>query len=109
MAMLWTAIRSMTSLLTSWLRVISEGRRIMFGSFPDVRCAFGGDDLPLSFVLRRDSHRRREVNGKRHNPIPALALHGIDNVSKLHLANRRPHVRSALCGMGDRRKSYRDV
>lgn len=101
MAMHWNALRSMAAPLGAWLRIISDRRRIVFGSFPDLRDAFGADDLPLSFILRRDAHRRKAGNGKRHNAAPAPARKG-NRVSSVHLTEHRAHVRSALRANADR-------
>jgi hypothetical protein len=100
-------IRSATSLLFAWLRALSDRRRILFGSFPYFRDAFDGDDLPLSFILRRDSHRRGAGNGKRHDPMPEAVLKGTGRDSGIHLSDRRVHVRSALRPNADHRDDHR--
>jgi hypothetical protein len=106
MAMQWNALRSISSPVVAWLGVLSNPGRILFGSLPNLRDAFRADGLPLSFVLRRDSNRRKVGNGKRHNPMPP-ALNGIDRVASIPVVDQRPHVRSALRANADRRKDDR--
>ena len=106
MTMHWNALRSVATPLVAWLRVVSDRSHLMFGPFPHLRDAFGANDLPLSFILRRDSHRRKVGNGKRHNPVPPPA--GKSNrVSSVHLIEHRAHVRSALRPNRDRSKHDR--
>ena len=105
MAMHWKASAT-TRLLFAWLRALLDRRRVLFGSFPYFRDAFDADDLPLSFILRRDSQRRGAGNGKRDDPMPEAVLKGIGRESGIHLAERPVHVRSALRAHADRRDHH---
>ena len=79
-----------------WLRVLSDGFPPMFGSLVRREDAFGADDLPVSFILERDSRRKKSGNGKRRYPIVVTAVKGIDRRSGVRLAAHRAHARSAL-------------
>src|SRR5687767_12366561 len=107
MAMHRNVLKSMTKRFMVWLRVFSDRRRILFGSFPDLRDAFGADGLPLSFILRRDSNAGKAGNGKRHNPVLGPVLKGVTRESNVYPAAHRVHVRSALRANADRRNDDR--
>ena len=108
MAMQWNAVGSLlTSPIVAWVRLHSDRRRILFGSLPNLGDAFRADGLPLSFVLRRDSHQREAGNGKRHKPMPPPAVKGIDRMASIHAGDHRARVRSALRANAERPKNHR--
>jgi hypothetical protein len=83
--------------------------RIVLGSFPNLRAAFSVDNLPLWFILRRDSHRRRTGNGKRHIPLPRAMSGKINQGPGIHLVPQRVYVRSALRANIDRPGRHRSA
>ncbi|HJR60433.1 MAG TPA: hypothetical protein VJ813_13560 [Vicinamibacterales bacterium] len=52
------------------LRRLLDELGMLMGSFPRLRDAFDPDELPLEFILKRDS--QTEPVGRRLKPIPAL-------------------------------------
>ena len=57
-------LKSMKSRMAPWFGVLSDRCGLMFHSFPRLGDAFGADDLPVSFILKRDSRREKSGNGK---------------------------------------------
>jgi hypothetical protein len=51
------------------LRQLLDELGMVISSFPDLRDAFDPDELPLEFILKRDS--QTEPVGRRLRPIPA--------------------------------------
>ncbi len=51
------------------LRQLLDELGMLVGSFPDLREAFDPDELPLEFILKRDS--QTEPVGRRLRPMPA--------------------------------------
>jgi hypothetical protein len=47
------------------LRRLLDEFHLLMGSFPDLRDAFDADELPLAFILRRDSRLTRASAGPR--------------------------------------------
>jgi hypothetical protein len=97
----------MKSTVAPWLRVLSARCGLMFNSFPRLGDAFGADDLPVSFVLKRDSRRERAGNGKRHYPMPSPVVKGINRASVVHGSEHRADARSTLRANADRRNNHR--
>ena len=52
------------------LRHLMDEFRLLSASFPDLRHAFDADDLPLAFILRRDSRRAKAGAGPRQAVSP---------------------------------------
>ena len=69
--------------------------RLLLGSllhFPDV---FSPDDLPISFILRRDApSNNRRRRGRRNKTTPFIRK--ADSHSKVRAAGHRPEARSTL-------------
>ena len=107
MATAWSALKWMFLPVAPWVRGLLDRRHIIFGSFPNLRGAFSADDLPLPFILRRDSLRRRAGNGKRHKPLPRLMSGRISRESGVYLAPQRIYTRSSLPANADRRGGHR--
>ena len=107
MAAPWSAIKWIFLPVAPLVRGLPDRRRIIFGSFPNLCEAFSADDLPLPFILRRDSLRRKAGNGKRHKPLPRLMSGRISRESGVYLAPQRVYTRSALPANADRRGGHR--
>ena len=101
MARDWIALESIFIPLAQWARGLSSRRLVVFGTFPSLEAAFTPDDLPLAFILRRDSHRRRTGNGKRHMR-PVRVARGIGRQHGVYVTPPRAYVRSALRANADR-------
>src|SRR5688500_14832758 len=99
-------LKSMKNLLAPWLRVLSDRCDVMFSSFSRLGGAFVAD-LPVSFILKRDSRRETPGNGKRHYPMPGPVARGMDLASSIHVAEHRPAARSTLRANSDRRSHHR--
>lgn len=52
-------------------RQLVDELKMLVGAFPDLRDAFDPDELPLEFILRRDS--QPGPLGRRPRPLPAPA------------------------------------
>ena len=100
----WNALTSAFMRLAPWLRGLPDRRRIVFGTFPSLRAAFSPDDLPLAFILRRDAHRPRAGNGKRHKRRPVALLKGISREPRVYLPPQRAYVRGTLRANVDARE-----
>ena len=82
--------------MAPWFGVLWDRCGLMFNSFPRLGDAFGADDLPVSFILKRDSRREKAGNGKWHYPRPGPVVKGIDRASGVHVAEHRADARSTL-------------
>lgn len=69
--------------------------RILLGPLPHFGDASSPDDLPISFILRRDSPRTTGRHDGRHNMMRS-AVRKVANHSRAHAAERRPEARSTL-------------
>jgi hypothetical protein len=70
---------------------------LLVGSFPDLRDAFDADELPLAFIIRRDS-RLMKASPQRRERLPLLA----------NDAARRRTMRSRTQSRRGRRKQMSD-
>ena len=59
------------------LRQLLDELHLLMGSFPDLRAAFDADELPLAFILERDSRPteasaepRRTISRPANHPVP---------------------------------------
>jgi hypothetical protein len=75
------------------LRQLLDEVHVLIGSFPDLRDAFDADELPLAFILKRDS-RRSERQLKVPKRMPASASGG--RRMKPNRAGRRAGRRKQL-------------
>lgn len=60
------------------LRGLIDEFHMLTGSFPDLRDAFDPDELPIEFILQRDSHP--EPYASPRNPVRSAAAPGIRNL-----------------------------
>jgi hypothetical protein len=68
--------------------------RFLLRSLPPIPDAFSPDDLPISFILKRDSPRNNGRRGRRHNKLPVFR--NADGRSRSRVTGRRPEARSTL-------------
>ena len=95
--------------MTKWLRIVESKKqraadrvhelvsllRIALGSLTHGSGAFSPDDLPISFILRRDSPMTKEKHGRRSTTM-SLSVRKADIHSKTHAAAGRPAARNTL-------------
>jgi hypothetical protein len=81
----------------SRLRQLLDEFHLLMGSFPDLHEAFDADELPLAFILRRDS-RLTEPSAEPSKKFSHRAIHSI---------HRRP-MSSGTHSRGGRRKQISD-
>jgi hypothetical protein len=70
------------------LRQLLDEVQMLIGAFPDLRDAFDPDELPLAFILKRDSggsEREPEGTGRRSAPVG-------DAVGRRRARTARPHA-----------------
>ena len=79
------------------LRQLLDEFHLLMGSFPDLQDAFDADDLPLAFILRRDSRLTEASAGPRQTFAPRG-----DNPIRRRTMSSRTHSR------GCRRKQMFD-
>jgi hypothetical protein len=93
-------LKSIKSHVAPWLRVLLDSCELMLNSFPRLGDAFGADNLPVAFILKRDSRREKEGNGKRHDPMPGPVVKAIDRASSVQVTEHRADARSTLRANG---------
>jgi hypothetical protein len=95
--------------MTKWVRIVESNEqraadrvhelvsrlRIALDSLTHVSEAFSQDDLPISFILRRDSPMTNERHGRRANRI-SPAVQEVDSHFRTHAATGRPGARNTL-------------
>ena len=64
------------------LHSLVDELRLLMSGLPDPKDAFDPDELPLTFILRRDSRRARRRTARRHAPNEDVSSHtqGPDDV-----------------------------
>lgn len=102
-------LKSAKGHLSPWLRVVWDYCRLMFNPFPRLWDALGEEDLPASFIVKRDSRREKAGNRKRHSPMPISVVKGMDRASAVRVAERRAEARSTLRPNADRHNHHRAV
>lgn len=102
MTMHWKLLKSVNARVAPWLRVLSDGCGLVFNSLPHLGDAGGADNLPVSFIVKRDSGRPKAGNGKRHYPMPGHVAKGIDLAPGVRVAQHRADARSTLRRHGER-------
>lgn len=70
---------------------------LLVGSFPDLRDVFDADELPLAFILRRDS-RLMKASSQRRERLPLAAN---DTVRRRTMRSRRQSRRGRRKQMSD--------
>ena len=68
--------------------------RFLLRSLPPVLDALSPDDLPISFILKRDSPRNNGRRGRRDNKL--RVFRNADGRSRSRVTGRRPEARSTL-------------
>ena len=70
-------------------RELLEEATLLVTSFPHLRDAFDKDQLPISFILRRDSDRRKAKAGRRRKMSTAARKAVSDRMTKYWAAKRK--------------------
>jgi hypothetical protein len=95
--------------MTKWLRIVEPKRhraadrvhelvsllRIALGSWTPVSGALSPDDLPISFILRRDSPMTKRRRGRRSSRT-SLSVRTAYSHFKTHAVGGRPAPRNTL-------------
>lgn len=55
----------------SRLRELADDLAVLLNACPDLRDAFDADELPISFIVRRDARRDAARTGRRKRPVSA--------------------------------------
>jgi hypothetical protein len=71
------------------LRELANELDILLRAFPDLHDAFDADELPVSFIVRRDSRRARAKGVRRQKPMSAAAKRAVSRRMKKYWAERR--------------------
>jgi hypothetical protein len=71
------------------LRELVNELNILHSAFPDLHDAFDADELPVSFIMRRDARRARAKAVPRQKPTSATAKGAVSRRAKKHWAKRR--------------------
>ena len=71
------------------LRRLLDELRLLTASFPDLRDAFDPDELPLAFILERDSTRMERSSGRTWVARPPLISGGRRATSRPASGRRR--------------------
>jgi hypothetical protein len=87
----------------AWLRARTERVQILIAFIPSLRDAFNADDLPLSFILKRDSRASEPTRKRRDCPTSARGGRGTSLVYYTHRVERRADARSGLRANADSR------
>ena len=82
----WQTVQITTQAAASRLRQLWNGLAMLMGSFPDLRDAFNPDELPLEFILKRDS--QTDPSATRLRPMPARVC-GTSRATLVHAIDRR--------------------
>ena len=71
------------------LRELANELDILLSAFPDLHDAFDADELPVSFIVRRDARRARAKAVRRQKPMSAAAKRAVSQRMKKYWAERR--------------------
>ena len=92
-------------------RQLVDELKMLTGAFPDLHDAFDPDELPLEFILRRDS--QPDPGARRLRPIPAPARASSPEMpahAGEHRGGEDPHAaRAALRRMGGARARRAEI
>lgn len=90
---------SSNSHMADWILALRHQWHLLTGSLPTLGDAFDRDDLPLSFILQRDSYDADRRRTRRHaSSDPARTT--VKSVPAVHLAEHRADARSTLRSSG---------
>ncbi len=62
---------------------------VLLGSFPDLGDAFDADELPVSFIVKRDARRADARAVRRQKPLSAAARKAVSRRMKAYWRARR--------------------
>ena len=82
----WPTLQVVKRAAAFKLRQLWDELAMLMGSFPDLRDAFDPDELPLEFILKRDSQADPSVT--RLRPMPAR-VYGTSRATLAHAFDRR--------------------
>jgi hypothetical protein len=71
------------------LRELANELNILLSAFPDLHDSFDADELPVSFIMRRDARRARANAVPRQRPTSATAKGALTRRTKTHWPKRR--------------------
>lgn len=71
------------------LRELVDELAMLFSAFPDLHDAFDADELPVSFIMRRDARRVRAKAATRQRPMSAVNRRAVSRRMKKYSAERR--------------------
>jgi hypothetical protein len=71
------------------LRELANELDLLLRVFPDLHDAFDADELPVSFIVRRDARRAGASAVKRQKPMSAAAKRAVSQRMKKYWAERR--------------------
>ena len=83
----WPTLQVVKRAAMFMLRQLWDELAMLMGSFPDLRDAFDSDELPLEFILKRDSQtepsvtRLRPTSARVCGTSPATLAHAFDRRS----------------------------
>ena len=74
------------------LRELANELNVLLSAFPDLHDSFDADELPVSFIVRRDARRARAKAVRRQTPMSAAAKRAVSERMKTHWpAHRAGH------------------
>ena len=71
------------------LRELANELNILLSAFPDLHDAFDADELPVSFIVKRDARRAQVRATRRPKPMSAAAKRAVSQRMKKYWAERR--------------------
>jgi hypothetical protein len=71
------------------LRKLANELDTLLSAFPDLHDAFDADELPVSFIVRRDARRAQAKAVRRQKPMSAAAKRAVSQRMKKCWAERR--------------------
>ena len=71
------------------IREVANELDALLHAFPDLHDAFDADELPVSFIMRRDARRVRAKGVRRQKPMSAAAKRAVSQRMTKYWAERR--------------------
>jgi len=71
------------------IREVANELDALLHAFPDLHDAFDADELPVSFIMRRDARRARAKGVRRQKPMSAAAKRAVSQRMTKYWAERR--------------------
>lgn len=75
------------------LRALVNDVNLLIQSFPDLRDAFDPDDLPLPFIMKRDSRSGETTFCGRPKPVPVAVRKAVNRRGRTYWPERHPGQR----------------